>query len=277
LVVPAGYATACGSAAPSDTLTREFPRTHQQVIGAALLASIPVGSSITQLTFRAANFGTVNALGHWPAVNLTFADYEVYIARAARGPGSMSTVFSANVVPGSELRVRDGAMTIPAGSFSNMVAPPGANAWGFDIQVAPFVYNGGDLVVTVRHSGHLSTGTPRLYLDSLANPTPGSLQCMAANTIAATAGAPDQGQPAIARLRYVLPQTCTVNCDGSTTPPVLSANDYMCFFNAYAAGMWLPAAQQITSIANCDGSTSVPVLNIGDFVCFNSKFVFGCP
>ena len=29
---------------------------------------------------------------------------------------------------------------------------------------------------------------------------------------------------------------CYANCDGSTTPPILNANDFQCFLNAYAAG-----------------------------------------
>jgi photosystem II stability/assembly factor-like uncharacterized protein len=61
--------------------------------------------------------------------------------------------------------------------------------------------------------------------------------------------------------------TCYPNCDGSTTSPILNANDFQCFLNAFAAGQ---------SYANCDGSTVVPVLNANDFQCFLNAFAAGC-
>jgi hypothetical protein len=61
---------------------------------------------------------------------------------------------------------------------------------------------------------------------------------------------------------------CYPNCDGSSTAPVLNANDFSCFLNAFAAG---------DSYANCDGSTTPPVLNANDFTCFLNKFAAGCP
>ena len=32
------------------------------------------------------------------------------------------------------------------------------------------------------------------------------------------------------------PAACYPNCDGSTTPPVLNVNDFICFQAAFAAG-----------------------------------------
>lgn len=60
---------------------------------------------------------------------------------------------------------------------------------------------------------------------------------------------------------------CYANCDGSTTAPVLSANDFQCFLNAFAAG---------SSYANCDGTTSTPMLTAGDFQCFLNQYAAGC-
>ncbi len=60
---------------------------------------------------------------------------------------------------------------------------------------------------------------------------------------------------------------CYANCDGSTVQPVLTANDFQCFINAYAAG---------ASTANCDGSTVQPVLTANDFQCFINKYAAGC-
>jgi reprolysin-like metallo-peptidase family M12B len=61
---------------------------------------------------------------------------------------------------------------------------------------------------------------------------------------------------------------CYANCDGSSFPPILNVNDFLCFQNMYAAGN--PAA-------NCDGSTSAPILNVNDFLCFQNRYAQGCP
>jgi subtilisin-like proprotein convertase family protein len=62
-------------------------------------------------------------------------------------------------------------------------------------------------------------------------------------------------------------QPCYANCDGSTISPILNANDFACFLNAFAAG---------SSYANCDNSTTPPVLNANDFQCFLNAFSAGC-
>jgi hypothetical protein len=61
---------------------------------------------------------------------------------------------------------------------------------------------------------------------------------------------------------------CYANCDGSAVVPVLTANDFQCFLNTYAAG---------STAANCDGSTVNPVLTANDFQCFLNKYAAGCP
>jgi hypothetical protein len=61
--------------------------------------------------------------------------------------------------------------------------------------------------------------------------------------------------------------TCYPNCDLSTAPPILNANDFQCFLNQFAAG---------DSAANSDGSTAPPVLNANDFQCFLNAFAAGC-
>lgn len=62
---------------------------------------------------------------------------------------------------------------------------------------------------------------------------------------------------------------CYPNCDDSTATPMLTANDFQCFLNAFAAG---------DMYANCDGSvTQVPIFTANDFQCFLNKYAFGCP
>jgi hypothetical protein len=60
---------------------------------------------------------------------------------------------------------------------------------------------------------------------------------------------------------------CYANCDTSTTPPILNANDFQCFLNLFAAG---------NTAANCDNSTVPPTLNANDFQCFLNKYATGC-
>jgi hypothetical protein len=60
---------------------------------------------------------------------------------------------------------------------------------------------------------------------------------------------------------------CYANCDSSTAPPILNANDFQCFLNKFAIG---------DPSANCDGSTAPPVLNANDFQCFLNNFAAGC-
>jgi hypothetical protein len=88
-----------------------------------------------------------------------------------------------------------------------------------------------------------------------------------------TGPAPDFSSPPVAQdfpfaiLGIVNLPPCYANCDQSTTPPVLTANDFQCFLTNYANG---------TSYANCDQSGGVPALTANDFQCFINNYVGGC-
>ncbi len=83
----------------------------------------------------------------------------------------------------------------------------------------------------------------------------------------------DGGSTANQELAFIIrgdvsgPSPCYANCDGSTSAPVLTANDFQCFLNSFASG---------GSYANCDASTAVPVLTANDFQCFLNRFASGC-
>jgi hypothetical protein len=64
------------------------------------------------------------------------------------------------------------------------------------------------------------------------------------------------------------PPACYANCDGNTSPPLLSAADFTCFITRFRAG---------DPYANCDGNTSAPLLSAADFTCFLNSFRAGCP
>ncbi|MFN0132983.1 MAG: hypothetical protein ACKVW3_10725 [Phycisphaerales bacterium] len=80
-----------------------------------------------------------------------------------------------------------------------------------------------------------------------------------------------------ANLTQAFARCYDANCDGSTTTPLLSVNDFICFGNAFAAAQNLPYEQHVVSYANCDGSIWPPVLTVNDYQCFNNAFVSPCP
>ncbi len=60
---------------------------------------------------------------------------------------------------------------------------------------------------------------------------------------------------------------CYANCDNSAGTPVLTANDFQCFLDRFAAG---------DPYSNCDASTGTPTLTSNDFQCFLNAFAAGC-
>ncbi len=66
------------------------------------------------------------------------------------------------------------------------------------------------------------------------------------------------------RARVIL---CYANCDGSIGTPQLTANDFQCFLDRFAAA---------DPYANCDASTGTPTLTANDFQCFLNKFAGNC-
>jgi hypothetical protein len=102
--------------------------------------------------------------------------------------------------------------------------------------------------------------------------------------------------PSVLGFYELLPGPCSLgnqgalcyspNCDGSSTAPVLTANDMICFTNKWAEatntdpglGAVLTPEQQRVHYCNCDGSTTLPALSANDWVCFMNAFTRGpCP
>jgi hypothetical protein len=67
------------------------------------------------------------------------------------------------------------------------------------------------------------------------------------------------------RLLFSVAESCYANCDGSTGNPLLTANDFQCFIDKYAAN---------DPYANCDGAGG---LTANDFQCFLNAYAAGCP
>jgi hypothetical protein len=124
--------------------------TVQMVIPADQLRSIDVGSAITGMSFRNSSSGSLTS---FPTSDFSFTRFDVRLAPTSVAPLAMSNSFAANVGPG-EIVVRDGPLAVPANAFpaSGNPSVPSEFAWFIPFDRA-FIYNGGNLCVTVRASG----------------------------------------------------------------------------------------------------------------------------
>lgn len=143
----------------------------------------------------------------------------------------------------------------------NIIATPGSSIFRHSTtrSVAP----GSSILVQTPISGDVFTGAPAGICTGLTTYT-------IALTISTTNNTGQFSMHTTGTVTLSLGNVtspCYANCDGSTSTPGLTANDFTCFLNAYATG---------NSYANCDGSTVPPVLNANDFVCFLSSYAVGC-
>lgn len=138
-----------------NTPVRSAARTIQYVYDSSLLASLPVGSQITGMAFRL-NGGEAS----WPPSARTWTNFDVQISTSVNNPGALSTTFSNNI--GLDVvTVRTGSLTIAAGSYPGGVTP---NGFGPEIAFStPYSYSGGDLLITIRHTGN---GVDEAFIDA---------------------------------------------------------------------------------------------------------------
>jgi len=132
-----------------DTPYADTPKTLQQIIAASELSHIPVGGLITSLSFINSNATA------WPGAAGAFADdYNVEISTAANRPESMSVTYAQNA-GADALIVRSGPIAWLPGSLPARSTGLYGGTITFD---HAFVYKGGDLCVTIRHSGVVRGG-----------------------------------------------------------------------------------------------------------------------
>ena len=161
VVVPAANATVAGISG-LNTLVRNAgnPRTYMLGINAAELSGLPVGDMIVGVSFRQYNGGATT----WPPTDVLWTDYEVSIGPCVP-TASFTTTFATNfLVP--PVLVRDGAMVLPANTFSGVGT---VKPWGefyFNLQT-PVPYVGGDLGILFSHPG--STAATNCFLDNVAS------------------------------------------------------------------------------------------------------------
>jgi hypothetical protein len=169
------------------------------------------------------------------------------------------------------------------GAYPNWImcgAPDGSN-YGFHIgryiyeySNAPVNPNQTALIVVHMESGPAQT-TYRMYINHpVGQPQPAFPDAQyaraGASPLPATLEIFNDGDFTTDEIRVgttwesVLP-ACYANCDQSSATPALTANDFACFLNSFAAG---------EPYANCDG---VGGLTANDFSCFLNAYAAGCP
>ena len=122
-------------------------RTYQVLIHANQLTAL-VGTQLTGFSFRS----TSGASATWPAADITFANYDVYLSESVL-PANRSFTFADNVV-GTQVQVRSGSLTITQNTY------PFGNPTAFGPEISfntPYVYTGGNLLVEIRHNGFTGT------------------------------------------------------------------------------------------------------------------------
>ena len=206
-VVTPGTYTATSGTTGLNTLVRNngAPRTYQMQFSPAALAGLPVGARITELRFRL----YTNAVAAFPTNTVTWSDYEVTLAQAAKPISGMSTNFASNML--SPVLVKDGALSISANTFTTGASPnPFGSLIIFD---TPYVYQGGDLVMLFRHNGSDSANTA--YLDAVTSSTPGygtDFRAFSATSFNATGGS--QASLTIAQIVFTYSLGQTIFRDG---------------------------------------------------------------
>ncbi len=148
-VMPPAYELTTGTATFLGPLANA-PRTYQYLIRDGLLTGL-VGQEITAISFR---LGSA-AASTWPASNVTFTNYDIYLS-ASVTPASRSLTFASNIV-GTQKRVRSGPLTITTGSYP-LGGPP--RQFGTEVTFdSTYLYTGGHLLIEIRHSGFTGTSS----------------------------------------------------------------------------------------------------------------------
>jgi len=266
IIITQNAASTGGSGAYS-TVLNGGARSWLTAIGAAELNNrLPVGSTITGVSFRLASW---QAFASWPAGSATFNNFDIYFGQAARAPGSLDLA-NANNNWGPDLTLcRSGPAIFGPAYFPGGAVSPNFNPFCTPITLATtYTYHGGDLLIMVRHTGNNGGNGNLDWVSSSFGTTAAQGIAVSSYTQNTTWGGGGNGGSIVMQLTYTPPAaTCYPNCDQSTSSPLLTANDFQCFLNKFAAS---------DSAANCDGSTSAPILTANDFQCFLNLYAAGC-
>jgi PEP-CTERM motif len=116
--------------------------TFQFVYSASQFSTVTPGEAIMGIGFRLpANDATFSTA-------LVYSSFSLQIGKSTAAPGALSTTFATNEASDT-VTALSGPLTIAAGSF---VGGASTNPFFELVFATPYVYTGGDLLVTIRHS-----------------------------------------------------------------------------------------------------------------------------
>jgi hypothetical protein len=203
IVMPSHLAATEGNSS-SSTLFQAGASSLQVYYSQAFLAAagITPGTVIDGLAYRRNGGGAAG-----PAVDTTFATYNVFMSQSVADPTLMTTTFANNVV-GAQTQVYGSSLTYLAGSVPGGATP---NAFSPIIGFSTaYVYTGGSLLIEVRRSARSGdTVSFNTDFDSLPASTVGArmLFSLASNT--APTGTLSNGAHAF-QLRVPAPSSAAV-------------------------------------------------------------------
>ncbi|MFZ1323399.1 MAG: hypothetical protein WAT71_17740 [Ignavibacteria bacterium] len=136
--------------------------TYQLLIHSSQLTEF-TGKKLTAISWRLSPV----AVSNWPASSVTFSDYKIFLSGSV-DPVNRSLANFKNNVTGQQVQVRSGPLVIPAGKYTYGNFP---NPTGPEITFnTPYIYQGGNLLIEIRHKGF--SGTPH-SVDAVDNPAVG--------------------------------------------------------------------------------------------------------
>jgi hypothetical protein len=159
-VVPAGVNGLAGTGGYSNFF-RNLARSVQIEMDASVVtaAGIAPSTRITGISFRNPSY---QVFPTWPATGLTatFTNYDVTLSRSTRSSAQgLSTTYTDNIGPDAVM-VRSGGLALPSGFLPGGALTPNVNPWsGVITFTTPFLYTGGNLLLTIRHTGAVGAGT----------------------------------------------------------------------------------------------------------------------
>lgn len=164
VIVPNSAAGVEADGTFSLTTTTAAGRTYQMTIAAGQLTGL-VDTNLTSIAFRLNGASAAN----WPPTDVNFDDWEIRIGQGV-APSLMSNTFASNFSGASTL-VRDGALSIAAGSFTSGSSP---NVFGpaISFNTSTYTYLGGDLTIEMRFTTQTGATTQAPFDAVLASGGP---------------------------------------------------------------------------------------------------------
>ena len=213
LVVPNNQGATSGA---NSALLRSAARSLQILVSPTQLAAMPAGSSITGVAWRRP---TWQVFGDWPGTGFTcsWTNFDIMLSTSPRtpgafgAPGTLEPNDAASNIGGDAVLVRSGPISFSNAFFPGGALNPAVNPWGGEVTfTTPYVYTGGNLLMTIHHTGNNCAANGSLELAD--NP---AVQMIGVNSYTQNDAWYTQGQAMLTmRLTYTPPVGCPGDGDG---------------------------------------------------------------